>query len=94
MKFEGWKYISEFLGTFLLIGTILVSQNNPFGVGAVVAMIVWFGKRGGGNGPDINPAASLMRFFAGRLPVHDFVGYVASQIAGAISCLYAFKMFT
>lgn len=91
MKFEGWNYIMEFFGTFLLLLTILMSQNNPLAVGLAVGIIVWFGRSK--SGAHINPAVSLSNFLAGKLGLSEFIGYVAAQVAGAVSCLYAFKTF-
>ncbi len=92
MAFHGWNYITEFLGAFLLVMAILLSQNNPLVVGGTLSGIVYFSKRTSGG--DVNPSVSLMKFLGGQLNGRDFVAYVSSQIAGAITCLYMFKMFT
>lgn len=85
------KFVFEFLGTFLLVLTLLLSNNSPLAVGAVVAAIIWFGKDK--SGAQINPAVSLMRFLGGKLSLNELVGYVASQVAGAVTSLYMFKVF-
>lgn len=85
------KFVFEFLGTFLLVLTLLLSNNSPIAVGGVVAAIIWFGRDR--SGAQINPAVSLARFLGGRLSLREFVGYVASQVAGAVASLYMFKVF-
>lgn len=84
-------FLTEFLGTFLLILALLISNNNPLMVGAAVGTIIWFGA--GSSGAHINPAISLVRFLGGKLSSMDLAGYVASQFAGAVACLYVFKVF-
>lgn len=85
------NFVLEFLGTFLLVLTILLSNNRPIVVGLAVAAIVWFGKDS--SGAHINPAVSLMRFLGGKLSLNEFIGYVSSQVAGAVTSLYMFKVF-
>lgn len=86
-----WKFGLEFLGTFLLVLTILLSNNSPLAVGAVVAAIIWFAKDS--SGAQINPAVSLTRFLGGKLSLRELAGYVSSQVAGAVASLYMFKVF-
>lgn len=86
-----WKFGLEFLGTFLLVLTLLLSNNSPLAVGAAVAAIIWFAKDM--SGAQINPAVSLVRFLGGKLSLREFIGYVSSQIAGAVTSLYMFKVF-
>jgi glycerol uptake facilitator-like aquaporin len=88
---EAMPFFAEFLGTFLLVLSILVSNNNPLFVGGAVALIVWFASSI--SGAHINPAVSLMRFLGGKLESMKLAGFVAAQIAGAVACLYVFKIF-
>ncbi len=85
-----WKFATEFLGTFLLVLAILLS-TNPLVIGGVFAGVFWLAKdRSGGH---INPAVTLVKLLGGKLSMNELAGYVASQIAGAITCLYMFKVF-
>jgi glycerol uptake facilitator-like aquaporin len=86
-----WKFITEFLGTFMLVLVLIYSNNSPLAVGGTVAGIIWLGKDR--SGAHINPAVSLVRYLGGKLSMNELAGYVASQIAGAIACLYMFKVF-
>lgn len=91
MAFRGWNYITEFLGTFLLVLVVLLSNSNPLVVGGTLSAILYFSR--GRSGGDVNPAISMVKFLGGNLDGRDFVAYTASQIGGAITCLYIFKMF-
>jgi aquaporin Z len=86
-----WKFVTEFLGTFLLVLAILFSNTSPLVVGGTVTGIVWLARDK--SGAHINPAVSLIQFLGGKLPGNEFAGYVAAQIAGAVACLYMFKVF-
>jgi aquaporin Z len=91
MKGRAWNYVSEFLGTFLLVLSILVSNGNPIAIGGALGLVVYFSK--GMSGGNVNPAVSLVNYLGGKLAWRDFLAYLASQVGGAVTCLYVFKMF-
>ena len=88
------KYISEFIGTFVLVffacGTAaVVGCNTPggyfmtalsFGL-VIVAMAYSIGNI---SGCHINPAVSIAMLVSGKLSIKDFIGYVVAQFAGSI----------
>jgi aquaporin Z len=93
------KYVAEFIGTLSLVlfgcGAAVVSgisDTGPAGLGllgislafglAVVAMAYAIGPI---SGCHINPAISIAMLAAGKLSVQDAVGYVISQVLGAIA---------
>ena len=93
------KNIAEFIGTFSLVlfgcGAAVISgmaETGPAGIGllgisfafglAVVAMAYAIGPI---SGCHINPAISIAMFAAGKLSMQDTIGYVISQILGAIA---------
>ena len=91
------KYISEFIGTAVLVilgcGTaMLVGCDAASGSGylltalafglVIVAMAYSIGNI---SGCHINPAVSLGVLLTGGMSVKDFVGYVISQILGALA---------
>lgn len=91
MKFKGLPFVAEFLGTFLLVLAVIMSGNNPLFIGGSIASIIWLcSPLSGGH---VNPAISLVRFLGGKLSSEDLAGYVAAQIAGAVSSLYMIKFF-
>lgn len=84
------KYISEFVGTFVLVlvgcGVAVVTSANvvatslAFGL-VIVAMAYSIGNV---SGCHINPAVSLSMLLTKQITIKDFVGYVISQVLGAI----------
>lgn len=90
------KYVSEFIGTFVLTffgcGTAIVTQcsteNYPgylltalaFGL-SIVAMAYSIGNV---SGCHINPAVSFAMLLSKKLGIGDFVGYVVAQCAGGL----------
>ena len=85
------KYISEFIGTLVLVlfgcgiavvsGGDLVATSLAFGL-AIVACAYAIG---GISGCHVNPAVSLAMLIRGDITLGEFVGYVISQVLGAIA---------
>jgi aquaporin Z len=82
--------ISEFLGTFLLLLSILAT-GNAFVIGATLVIIILL--IGGVSGAHVNPAVSVAMYLKGALSVNELLAYSAAQIAGGVSALYAYKSF-
>ncbi|MDM8540629.1 aquaporin [Desulfococcaceae bacterium HSG9] len=87
------KYVAEFIGTFTLVlfgcGAAVVAgqQIGVLGISfafgfALIAMAYGIGPI---SGCHINPAVSLGVFTAGRMSAADLIGYIISQILGAIA---------
>ena len=84
------KYISEFIGTCVLVlfgcGTAVVTEGNivatalAFGL-SIVAMAYVIGNI---SGCHVNPAVSLAMLLNDKMNVKDFIGYVVAQVFGAI----------
>jgi len=96
------KYFAEVLGTFVLVfmgcGSAIFLGTDAAGGHLAVALA--FGLSivamayaiGGVSGCHINPAVSLSMLMTDKISVKDFIGYVISQIIGAIAAaglLYA-----
>ena len=94
------KYISEFIGTLVLVlfacGTAAVTGAKMAGEAATAAYILTalsFGlviiamaySIGHISGCHINPAVSFGMLLSGRISFTDFIGYVVSQFLGAIA---------
>lgn len=84
------QLLSEFLGTLLLILSILVT-GNPLVIGATLAICVFF--LGPPSGSHVNPAVSLTFYLKGALSLQEFIGYLLAQIAGGAAALYTYKAF-
>lgn len=91
------KYVAEFIGTMVLVilgcGTaMLVGCDSKSGCGYILTAFA-FGLTivgmaycvGNISGCHINPAVSLGVLISGGMSVSDFIGYVISQILGAIA---------
>lgn len=85
------KYICEFVGTFVLVligcgvavvtGADVVATSLAFGL-VIVAMAYSIGNV---SGCHINPAVSLSMLLTKQMSLRDFVGYVISQVLGALA---------
>ena len=90
------KYIAEFIGTAVLVtfgcGTaMLVGCDAASGSGYLLtalafglAIIACAYSIGNISGCHVNPAVSLGVLMSGRMTTKDFIGYVISQVLGAI----------
>lgn len=91
------KYIAEFIGTMVLVilgcGTAMLVGCDAVNGGGYILTALAFGLVivgmaycvGNISGCHINPAVSLGVLISGGMSVKDFVGYVISQILGAIA---------
>jgi aquaporin Z len=82
--------LAEFFGTFLLLMSIFVT-GNAFVIGGTLALIVLL--LGGVSGAHVNPAISAAMYVKGALSVNELGAYVASQVAGGVASLYAYRVF-
>jgi len=74
------KVITEFIGTFFLVmGAILGG-----GLGAALALMVMIYAGGHISGAHYNPAVSLAVWIRGKMSIGEMLGYLMSQLAGAI----------
>ena len=92
------KYLSEFLGTFLLtssvVGSGIMAENlsngnlalallaNAIATGAVLFVIIKMFSQT--SGAHFNPVVSFVFFLRRELGENDFIYYVSSQIVAAI----------
>ena len=85
------KYISEFIGTLVLVffgcgvavisGGNLVATSLTFGL-SIVAMAYVIGNI---SGCHVNPAVSLAMYLSKKMTLKEFVYYVIAQILGAFA---------
>lgn len=83
--------LAEFLGTFLLMLSILGSGGNAWVIGLTLAVIVLL--IGGLSGAHVNPAVSLAMYLRGSLTSMEYTAYAVVQLLGATASLYAYQAF-
>ncbi|HUG11861.1 MAG TPA: aquaporin [Opitutaceae bacterium] len=81
------KYLVEFIGTFLFVLVIGLSVRSgsalaPLAIGAALGSLIFAG--GYVSGAHYNPAVSLGVLVRGMITFSDWLGYVASQLAGGL----------
>ena len=84
------KLIGEFLGTFLLMISILSSGGNFLIIGATLALIVFL--LGSISGASVNPAVSAGLWYSGTLSTPMFVLYSLVELAGGLAAVYAYNV--
>jgi aquaporin Z len=83
--------LAEFLGTFLLVLSVFASGGNAYVVGGTLAVIILLiGKISGAH---VNPAISAAMYVKGALSLNELGAYTASQVAGGVASLYAYRVF-
>lgn len=85
----GVKLVAEFLGTFLLMTSILVSGGNWLIIGATLGLIVFV--IGGISGASVNPAVSAGLWYSGTLNTQMFALYSLVELAGAVAAVMAYN---
>lgn len=81
------KYVTEAVGTFVLVFTVGASSLGgsllaPVAIGAALMAMIYAG--GHISGAHYNPAVTLAVLVRGRITAREALGYVASQIVGGI----------
>ena len=84
-----YKYIVEFVGTFIFLAVILSHSDKPLAIGVALAAVIYFG--GPISGGHFNPAVSFMKFAEGSIENVDALGYITSQVLGGVAALYFLK---
>ena len=83
--------MAEFLGTLLLVLSVIASGANAWIVGGALALIILL--VGTMSGAHVNPAVSLAMFLRGSLTSQELAGYVVVQLLGGASALYIYQAF-
>jgi len=86
---NGLPLLAEFLGTFLLVMSILAT-SNALVIGGTLGLL--FLLLSGVSGPHLNPAVSVAMLLKGAIGTMEFVTYSAAQVAGGAAAFYAYKV--
>ena len=73
-------FLTEILGTFLLIVTILMTDGNALAIGLALAVAVYFG--GKVSGGHFNPAVSSVMWLKESINGAQWFMYVIAQLIG------------
>ena len=82
-------FIAEFLGTFVLVLSILATANPIYIAAAFLAAITILSKISGGH---INPVVTLAMFMNGTLNLKQVLIYIPAQILGALGAYYTYNL--
>ena len=90
------KYITELIGTFFLVLTIVMTVNNPaigafapIAIGAMLMVMIYAG--GHISGAHFNPAVSVAALLRGKLSAYVLPGYIIAQLIGAVLAAFVGK---
>ncbi len=83
------KYLTEFIGTFFWVLTVILSANNPaiapmapLAIGSMLMVMVYAG--GHISGGHYNPAVTLAVLMRGKMDRGDALYYVITQLIAAV----------
>jgi len=84
------KYVSEFLGTFVLVFTVglnVLAKNNPAALSIAASLMCMIYALGDVSGAHFNPAVTVAIMFSGRdkCTAVDGIFYVLVQLLGGIA---------
>ena len=84
------KYLAEFIGTFLLMLVILVT-NNYLAIGATLALI--FLSMSSVSGAAVNPAVAIGYYAVGKISKHMLIPYIIAEVLGALIAFEVYNRF-
>lgn len=93
------KYISEFLGTFLLVflgtATVVIAKGDVLAIGLAFGLAITISAYafGGISGGHFNPAVTTAMLINRRIGAVDALCYIISQIIGAIAASFFVQLF-
>lgn len=83
------EVISEFLGTFALIFSILASGNFLV-IGLTLAIVIYL--VGDLSGANVNPVVSFVLFLNNQMSSQKLFEYIIAQTLGALLALGVYKL--
>ncbi|MCH8330139.1 MAG: aquaporin [Bacteroidetes bacterium] len=89
------KYIVEFIGTFFLVLTIVLTVNGnagvmaPLAIGGILMVMVFAGRHI--SGAHFNPAVTFAIWIRGECKASDIPGYMTGQVLGGVLASFVAK---
>ena len=84
------KYITEFLGTLILVFVGLTSSGNWLAIGVALAICIYLG--GPISGGSYNPAITISYLATNKINTSEFVLYIVFEILGGMLGIWLYKM--
>ena len=94
------SYLVEFLGTFVLVLTILSNQDNvlleSILSGIVLALLIYYSKTYFKvfKSPTFNPAVTISHLLKGNLNLYQYLIYTLLELSGGITAFYFLNYIT
>ena len=86
---NGLPLVAEFLGTFLLVMSILAT-SNALVIGGTLGLVTLL--LAGVSGAHVNPAVSVAMLLKGAMGTMEFMTYAIAQCAGGAAAFYAYQV--
>jgi aquaporin Z len=84
-------FVTEIIGTFILLSAILMSGGNALAIGLALAVgIVLGGAISGGN---FNPAVSFIMFLQESMSAMECMFYIIAQLLGGVFALGYYRSY-
>lgn len=93
------KYVSEFLGTFLLVflgtSSVVIAKGGVLTIGLAFGLAITISAYafGGISGGHFNPAVTTAMLINRRIEVVDAIFYIIAQVIGAICASFFVQVF-
>jgi glycerol uptake facilitator-like aquaporin len=84
------KYITEFLGTIILVFIGLITNGNWIAIGLCLAICVYLG--GSISGGAYNPAIVISYLYINKINTFQFVCYLVFELLGALVACWLYNM--
>lgn len=85
------KFTTEYIGTLFLM-LIILTAGEPIAIGAILMAMIFAGAHI--SGAHYNPAVTLAVLLRGRIGLPEAIGYIMVQVAGALTAVILYKIFT
>lgn len=82
-------YISEAIGTFVLVSVIMFYSDNPIVIGLTLIVAIYLASTASKGA--VNPAVSFGFWLKGNLTTEKTIGYIFAEIMGAFLAYFWYK---
>jgi len=86
-----YNYITELIGTCILLFVILKYPNDIFAIGITLSVILYIGSKISGG--HFNPVVTIVKFINKSIDLWKCIGYIIVQILGGLLAIHLSKKF-